>query len=114
MNARTKMTHRANAERDANTAKDEYNQSLPPNWQPLAVVPCFVWFPTERKVDDTTKTAQVSRLLAMAPLGTDITVADRIANVTNRRSTELFAGPLSIQTVIRKADHLLLELRRIA
>lgn len=108
------MTHRAVAERNANTAKDGYNQPLPPDWQALDTVPCLAWFPTERHVDTAEKIANVSRLLAMVPLGTDITSSDRILNITDRQEVEIFEGPLSIQTVVRKVDYLLLELRRVA
>lgn len=114
MNARSTMKHRAFAQRDSNTAKDVYNQKLPPNWQTLATIPCFSWQPDDRHVDTVDKVANVRTILALMPLTADITETDRILKITDRLNRQRFPGPMSVLRIIRKEDHILVQLQRVA
>lgn len=108
------MKHRAFAQRDGNTAKDVYNQSLPPDWQTLATIPCFSWQPEDRHIDTVEKVANVRTIIALMPIDADITESDRILRITNRLDAERFSGPMSVLRIIRKEDHLQVVLQKVA
>ena len=107
---------RATIQRDASQggAENSWGHSDDPDWQThLENVPCRVWFDSEREVTDGSKTTAVEDRRAIMPLGTDVTEGRRLLSVTDRRGTELFAGPIRIESVGRRQDHLALMLEAI-
>jgi hypothetical protein len=122
MSARSAMTHRATIERLTHSSpgatEDEWGHAAAPegegDWEELeAAVPCRVWYSSEREVTDGDKTAAIEDRRAIMPLGTDVTEGDRILSVTDRRGNELFAGPIRIESVGRRIDHLALMLEAV-
>lgn len=111
MPARSAMVHRALVERDMQEQTDAWNQTAAPDWRThLHDLACRVWYDNGDEIQDGAKVAAVNRMRAIVPLGTDISVEDRIAAVTDRLGAELFAGPLRITAVARRRDHLALSL----
>ena len=103
------MTHRAAILRDANAGQtDAGGQPLPPDWQPhLADVPCRCWAePSEEVSADGDRTVVVEGRRIIFPVGTDVTEADRVARVTDRRGNLIFDGPARIEGLVRRPDHL--------
>lgn len=116
MSARAQMTMRATVQRDSSKEgdPDSWGHSEEPDWDDhLEDVPCRVWFNSEREVTDGQKTAAIEDRRAIMPLGTDVTEGDRIANVTDRLGAELFDGPIRIESVGRRQDHLALMLEAV-
>lgn len=109
------MKHRATIERNSGAAEtDAWGDQGEPEWQThLIDVPCRAWFGTEREVTDGNKTAAVEERRAIMPLGTDVTEADRILSVKDRKGTVLFDGPIRIESVGHRQDHLALVLEAV-
>ena len=86
---------------------------MSPDWQPLAVVPCRAWTNAGRELVDADRTAVVVDRRVSVPLATDVTEADRVANVTDRTGAIVFEGPMNVEAVLRFDDHLELSLERV-
>lgn len=114
MSARQSMIHRADLQIDANAGQtDDYNNPLPENWQAHATVACRVYSKMRKEVIDEDKTALIETIRGLFPLTADVSEAYRISNVKDRLGNVLFAGPLSIDTIVRRKDHLESMLERI-
>lgn len=111
------MTHRATVQRDTTLTAgrtDGWNQPAEPDWQPhLLDCPCRVWFTPGDEIMDGEKIANVDRLTAIFPTGTDIKPTDRLAEVSDRLGVELFPGPIRILTVGRRAGHIAVTLEAV-
>lgn len=116
MSARASMRHRCTIERDNSdqAPTDSWGDQPEPDWKPhLENLPCKTWFETGREAIDTKVEAIETRRM-MVPLGTDVTEADRVAFVTDRRGVRrLFEGPANIESVGARADHLELLLQAV-
>lgn len=120
MTARGKMTMRAVIERDVSEGTDDWGNPTEPDWEADEdATPCLMYVragagQVGRVVIDTEKTAVLEDRRAIVPLDTDVSTADRIARVEDRAGTVLFAGPMGIDAVHRRRDHLELAVERIA
>lgn len=117
MSARAMMTMRARVTRNAEAGLDPDNQPLPPNFQVIDdALPCYFWVTSEREVMDTRKIAVVGQMKMIVPKGTDISEKDQVANVVSRANpaTVIRPGPLVIENVIPRRDHLELVLEDAA
>jgi len=109
-----RLTMRAHLERDEAAGTDAWGQPGAADFEPLAVVRCFVWSNSSRELVDGGKTAMIEDMRAMFGLGADVIEGDEIASVTDSRGTELIAGRLKIEgPVQRKHNHLEAALKRI-
>lgn len=107
------MTMRATVERGA-TVEDEYGNPGPITWGAhIAALPCWLYSRTEREVTGE-KSAVIEDLRLMVPKGTDVTEKDRISAVVDRRGQAIRPGVLVIEAVVRRRDHLELDVRGIA
>jgi hypothetical protein len=105
MPARTLMTQRASTERGADVSDGGggYAEVYTPL---LTDVPCR-WAPisnAETLFSSQMGTNPTGRLFM--PLGMDVSETDRIVAVTDRRGRPLAYGPLRVEAVIRRQDHL--------
>lgn len=107
------LTHRTTIERDGSAGTDDWGTPDVPDWQPHQTdLPCRLWAVTGREdVDGGVHTVESLRMIV--PLGTDVTVRDRIGDVTSR-GVIVANGPLSIRAILPRKDHLDLVLARIA
>jgi hypothetical protein len=107
------MTQQATIQRDQG-GHDNLGAPLPPNWQFLAQVPCLLAFAKSeggRSVNhtyvDTTRDVPIEDGTILFPLGTDITEADRITQITNRATGNvIFAGEITISSTVQQVSHL--------
>lgn len=114
MGARSAMTMRALIEEDTAGGPDPYGHPLASSWSTkLTDVACRVYSKTRREVIDGDKTALVEDIRAIFPLTTNVIELNRLLNVKDRLGATLFAGPLSIDTLTRRRDHLEAALRRV-
>jgi hypothetical protein len=106
---------RATIERNL-SARDSYGGEAPADWQPhIRECPCHVWYDTATEIVDGRKTAVREIRKAIFPIGTDVTEADRLADVYDRTGRRLlFAGPLRIEAVGRRPDHLAATLEAVS
>lgn len=111
MSARQRMRQRATVERQMQVKRDDFGGRGTPDWREhLTELPCRIWQTSGREVTDGQKIVAVDDRRMIVPLDTDVTTRDRIATVTDRQGTELYAGPMRIESVARREDHLELML----
>ncbi|MBA5777473.1 hypothetical protein H2509_13525 [Stappia sp. F7233] len=109
-----RLTMRAMVERNVAAGSDAWNNPVAPEFQPLAVVKCFVWSRLSQEIVDGDKTAMVEDMRAMFPLAADVDEKDEISAVTDARGNVIIAGRLRIEgPVQRKHTHLEAALKRI-
>ena len=104
------MTMRATVQRDMATT-DAYGQPGPSDWLTLGDVACFAWQGGGRRSSATPRVIEADDVGMLVPAGTDITSADRISHVYDRRGRDVFALPMYVDAVILRADHLEVRLR---
>lgn len=115
MGARQKMTMRCTIQRNAG-ATDDWGGTTP-DWQThLADVPCYAYIQgraagREQVTEDRAVFLEDRRVLM--PLDTDVTVAHRILQITDRQGQVLYDGPMTIDAVTRRRDHLQLAVEDI-
>jgi head-tail adaptor len=114
--ARGRMRHRATVERATATPDGGGGETLGWNTH-IASLPCWTWFDARREgaLEETQgdKVTVLEDRRMIVPLGTDITEKDRIAVVKDRRGATLFAGPMRIESVGRRDDHMELYLSEV-
>lgn len=114
MSARQRMRQRATVERQMQTNRDPFGGKGTPDWRThLQDLPCMIWQTAGREVTDGEKVVTVDDRRMIVPLGSDVTAQDRIASVTDRQGTELYPGPMRIESVARRTDHLELLIEAI-
>jgi len=110
---RSLMTQRATVERDQTTTSDPWGQSDASSYAAHATIPCRVWSSSRKVAVDVDRTATIEEIRAIFPADADVIEADRIAAITDRRDRVVFSGPLSIETIRLKGDHLTAMLQRV-
>lgn len=108
-------------ERDM-AAPDSFGAQTPPDWQPLAPIPCRLWWWKGSKSTDKSPSNQYARPEATydetggdiaLPAGTDVTTLDRVGAVLDLETNEIIEeGPFRIISVNRYEDHVELSLER--
>jgi hypothetical protein len=106
VSTRSRMTRRANLERNTTSGDDAWGQPLPPTWTPMPPpVPCWLYTTAKREIVQNQGILVVEDIRAWFPLDADVQHGDRLAMVTDRLGQTLWPGPLEILTVIRRPDH---------
>lgn len=104
---RSTMIHRTSIQRDTNEDTDPRGNPGIPTWTDVADnVPCRVWYNRGRSVEDGKKTVRIKIREVLFPLNTDVTERDQLTDVTDRRGKTLFSGPVQIEAVGHRRDHL--------
>lgn len=113
--SRSRMTMRAEIERNTAVGTDAHGHPVPPVFASIGdPVPCFVWSTQSREAVGAGKTALVEDLRAMFPLGADVRAGDVIARVADRQGTTLIAGRLRLDAEPqRKHRHVEAALARV-
>jgi hypothetical protein len=113
VSSRVGLTQRCTIERDQAAVDDGWGQPGPPDWQPhVEDVPCRAWVEAGREPVDRERTATLIDRRIMVPVDTDVTERDRVAQVTERGDVVL-DGPMGIEAVLRRRDHLELVVERV-
>jgi hypothetical protein len=113
MPSTTAMTHRATIERDSNrgTASDAYGHDAAPSWSTLrSEVNCRYWFEEGSTRTQVGEAVALTMRKLMVPTDTVVHEDDRILSVKDRRGRIIADGPMKIDSIGRRADHLLLML----
>lgn len=112
VSSRIALRHRCTFERDG-AAADAWGNPGSPVWaEHLADVPCRVIVDAGREPVDSDRTVVVVDMRLLVPLSTDVTEDDRVSEILERGSAYT-DGPLGIEAVLRRRDHLELLLRRL-
>lgn len=107
---RLQLIHEATVLRDTEGSGSTSWGKESPQWTThIAALPCRVWTSTGRQAVDQVTTVVVEDMRLICPIGTDITAADRIEQITYRGDA-IVPGPVGIRAVMQHKDHLELVL----
>lgn len=110
-----RLTMRAAVERDVAVGQDSWGQPNAPDYQPLAIIRCFVWSQQSREAVDGDKTAMIEDMRAMFALGADVREGDEISAVSDATGSVLISGRLRIEGPVQhKHTHQEAALRRVS
>lgn len=121
MTARNAMYHRTTIQRDSNAqsddAQDEWGNQLPASFTTTSTtngVHCRYWYDASMTIMDGEKRILSTARFMLLPISTDVTVNDRVGDVTDRRGRVLAAGPMRIDELgTHEFDHLIAKLVEI-
>lgn len=113
MSARGRMTHRARLERDTAASTGAWGQPAAPDWNFREELPCYGWSRSRQVVADGEKVVTVQEMRAIFPTDADIVEGDRLQEITDRRGTVVFPGPLMVRTAQAKPGHVEFMLERV-
>ena len=106
------MTMRAHMQVNTATGVDVHNQPVAPEWTDADPIACKAWSSSRNEIADGNKVVTVEVIKAIFPLNALAGLeSKRVRQVTDRLGNLLFSGPLHIQTVQRKSNHLLVVFR---
>jgi hypothetical protein len=121
MSTRNVMTHRCDIQRNSSHGgtPDGWGNEQPEVWSDSIIdQPCYFWFGSNEgaavTVMDGQKAVLVQSIKMVVPLGTNVTEDDRVENVRHRHGAEIMQGPLRIDSVMQRADHVQLALTRVS
>ena len=110
---RGRMTHRAVLERNTTDTSDGWGQPGEPSWSVQATLACYAWSRSRKVVADGEKVVTVQDLRAIFAVDADVREQDRLQSITDRRSSTIFPGPLTVRTVVPKPTHQEAVLERV-
>ena len=119
MSIRTRMIARATVERNSETGTDAHGHPLVEAWAFHLTLPCRVYNDNKRLIIDGDKTATIGQLRIAYPLlnnngkNIDVTEADRITAVKDRKGTSLYTDDYDIRQITRKYTHYEADLKAI-
>lgn len=109
MSARAVMVMRCQIER-AQTILDGAGGRTQSWLAHLTDVPCRMWFRTGSEVVVSDRVRRPNMRIVIVPTDTDVTAADRVRSIVDRRAGTIFEGPAMIDSVGRRQDHIELML----
>lgn len=112
MNTRSVMRYRTVIERKTSTSDNA--GGFDESWNAVqSDVPCYAWYVSSRTAVLSDRPSASEIRFVLVPYGTDIHIGDRLAAVTTRLATVIFDGPLIVDAVGEREDHLALTTRKI-
>lgn len=97
---------RAEVSRNVETGTDPLENPLPPRFEThLPWVPCYFWRKAGRTAISEEITAIVEDLRMIVPRATDVTEADRITHVWDRRGEIQSDETWLVHSVMQRRDH---------
>lgn len=112
MSARLTMTMRVTLKRNAQQGQDPYGQPGPPKPEIVGIFPCRAWSGSGRLVVTAERMFSLEGPAMIVPLDVDVRVGDQVVQVVDRRDRQVF-GPMGVDAVMRRKDHLAAILRKI-
>lgn len=101
-------------ERNTASGLDPYGQTIPPLWTAMSeLIPCFVYARAKRQIVQNEGTVIIENIRAMFPKGADVRQGDRIASLSDRLGVIVWQGPMMVDTILPRPDHLEALLRRV-
>lgn len=111
MSARRWMRLRTAVERKTVDPSDPYKQE---SWETVAAeVPCWRWSTASRRFTSDEAAVPIKDLRLVVPLGTDVRGDDRIGDVVTRRGRVVQYGPVRVDVIETRTDHLELSLTEV-
>lgn len=116
MTTRTAMVHRCDITRDAGrTLTDPWGDQGQPDFVPyLTGVSCYFWYGGSRTVMDGSRQLEIADLNLVLPLGTAVTADDQIAQVLDRRGRVVKSGPMRIDSLGSRSEHMVASLTEVS
>lgn len=116
MNARRTMTHRCTVWRYTLGAEDPYGDAEETPAEHISDLPCYLWnaitaYTGETIAADRDYVFHEYRMIV--PKDTDVTEADYVEGVSDRRGTTINGNHMNIKAVIPRPDHLMLMLQEV-
>jgi Phage head-tail joining protein len=112
MSTRSIMTQRAAIER--NTPVSDGGGGYNDSWAEIAsAVPCRAWAPSARTVVFSDRPGVQDTRIVLMTKDTDVHEGDRLTSINDRKDNQVFDGPLIVDSIITRADHLSLITRKI-
>lgn len=115
MNARARMIHRCQIERDAAWGTEiAPGHWADPDWRThLVQLPCYFWAePSQGRVQTAERLAILWAYRLLVPAGIDVAERDRIVQITNRNRRLVHQGALVITQIIQRQTWQLLLLEQ--
>lgn len=99
------MLHRATIERATSTS--DTGGGYTKAWSTVETdVPCRAWSVSATEVVASGRPESINTRLVIVPRNTDVKVGDRLGSITDRQNRLLFTGPLMVDAINEKPDHL--------
>jgi hypothetical protein len=116
MTSRTSMIHRCDIRRDAGRAvTDPWGDAGQPDYVAyLTGVSCYFWYGGSQTVMDGARQLEIIQLNLILPLGTAVTADDRIEQVLDRRGRVVKSGPMRIDSLGSRSEHMVLSLTEVS
>lgn len=116
MTTRTAMVHRCDIQRDAGRlSEDKWGDQADPQWADhLTDVHCYYWYGQQQTVIDGSRTLEVAGMFLVLPHDTDLTADDRIEAVLDRRGRTVKSGPLRIDSLGSRSEHMIAKLTEVS
>lgn len=99
------FVHRATIERNTQSGLDGFKSPLVPTWGSHLTLDCRVYTNKRALTVDGDKQATKATLRIAFRLGADVTRADRVNGIKDRKDTVLYSEVYEIRQITRRKDH---------
>lgn len=120
MSVVNELFHRATIQRNSVTETDGYGHLSTPSWSDhILSLPCKIYNNSAKYITDSEKVGTVEilkmayRIIDTTGNQTDVTDADRISIVRDRKGKTLYTGNFEIKNITRKYDHYEADLKKV-
>lgn len=97
--------HRATIERNTQSGSDAHGHPDVPTWGSHLTLDCRVYTNRRALTVDGNKQASKDTLRIAFRLGEDVTRADRVNGITDRKLTTIYSEVFEIRQITRRKDH---------
>jgi len=112
MKTRHIMTYRTSVERVTRTS--DGGGGFTDTWNVVVSnLPCYAWYVAGVEIAAAYGIEVIDTRVVLVPLATDVHAGDRFSSVNDRKGTVLFGGPLMVDNVGERIDHMMVTTRRI-
>lgn len=112
---RSRMTYRAQVQRQVPGGTDAEGYPLPPSWQQLhAALPCYPWQVARLQQVTPTHSVVLSDTRLVVPKGTDIREGDRLVGVVDRLGAAYLPDYHDVDAVVPRQTHVELLVRAVS
>lgn len=98
------MNQRAVVERSSSTS--DTGGGFTKEWTTVNTIRCRVWSVSAIEIIASGRPESINTRIVLTPRNADVKVGDRLVSITDRKGTVLFSGPLMVNAINEKPDHL--------